>query len=185
MDDQRILLRVVEVFEQLGIPYMVTGSLAVSYYGMPRATHDFDTVVALSRDQGRKIPDALGEEFYVSDIEDAILQRQMFNLIAQQSRIKIDCWILDEKDRYRSMAFDRRRQIDLWGKKLYFISKEDLIISKLLWYREAQTDVHLNDVRGIIQVQGKALDSQYIADWCDRLSLAQLLSNIKKDMELN
>ena len=34
--------------EQLGVPYMVTGSTAGILYGEPRMTHDVDIVVALA-----------------------------------------------------------------------------------------------------------------------------------------
>jgi len=36
-----------KVFEEQKIPSLLTGSLAVSYYGIPRATHDVDFVVEI------------------------------------------------------------------------------------------------------------------------------------------
>ena len=40
----QITQSVVEVFEQLQIPYLVGGSLASSLHGIPRATQDADVV---------------------------------------------------------------------------------------------------------------------------------------------
>jgi hypothetical protein len=37
-----LLRRVVEVLDEAGVPYMLTGSLASAYYALPRATQDID-----------------------------------------------------------------------------------------------------------------------------------------------
>ena len=43
--EEEILGRVVTLLERRSIPYMVTGSIATSYHGRPRATHDADVVI--------------------------------------------------------------------------------------------------------------------------------------------
>jgi D-alanine-D-alanine ligase-like ATP-grasp enzyme len=43
-----ITLHVARVLEQLGIPYLVAGSLASSLHGIPRATQDVDFVARLA-----------------------------------------------------------------------------------------------------------------------------------------
>ena len=43
--EEEALGRVVTALDRHGIPYMVTGSVATSYHGRPRATHDADVVV--------------------------------------------------------------------------------------------------------------------------------------------
>jgi hypothetical protein len=41
-------------FEQAGVAYMLTGSMAMNYYAQPRMTRDIDVVIALSAsDAGR------------------------------------------------------------------------------------------------------------------------------------
>ena len=45
------LRRVISILEEAEIPYMLTGSLAVAYYAVPRATQNIDLVVELSPDQ--------------------------------------------------------------------------------------------------------------------------------------
>lgn len=178
MEEQQLIARVVEQFEQLDIPYMLTGSIAVSYYGAPRATHDIDIVVAISREQSDSIRDKFLGEFYVSDIESAVQHHQAFNLIHQGTLWKIDCWIHDEGNPYRHEAFSRRQRFTLWGKSVFMISKEDLILSKLLWYQEAESDVHLRDIRGILEFQEDSIDFQYIDHWCSKLSLTNLWSKL-------
>jgi hypothetical protein len=45
------LVRIVSAPQTCNIPYMLTGSLASSIYGSPRATMDIDIVIAPSRTQ--------------------------------------------------------------------------------------------------------------------------------------
>ncbi len=46
-----LLCRVTAALDAHGVPYMLTGSLASSMYGVPRATNDIDIVVSPTRDQ--------------------------------------------------------------------------------------------------------------------------------------
>lgn len=44
----RVVLRVIDILESLGIGYHVGGSFASSIHGVPRQTRDLDLVVDLS-----------------------------------------------------------------------------------------------------------------------------------------
>lgn len=48
MKPDDLLDRLLSVVEQAEVPYMVTGSLASSHHGIPRATQDLDIVLELS-----------------------------------------------------------------------------------------------------------------------------------------
>ena len=54
------LARIVAAFDDAGIPYMLTGSFASSYYGTPRATQDLDFVVAPTTEALHPYPGAAG-----------------------------------------------------------------------------------------------------------------------------
>ncbi|MEK7474265.1 MAG: hypothetical protein AAB152_01405 [Candidatus Coatesbacteria bacterium] len=47
MSQQELLTALAAFLESEGIPHFVTGSIASSLQGEPRATHDIDLVVAL------------------------------------------------------------------------------------------------------------------------------------------
>ena len=49
--EEAALAAVVTMLEELGVPYMVTGSVAASFHGRPRATHDTDIVIDPTREQ--------------------------------------------------------------------------------------------------------------------------------------
>jgi len=59
-----VVERLVRAFDDLGIPYLVGGSLASSFYGIPRATQDVDLVAGIKqlgdKISGRQWKDILG-----------------------------------------------------------------------------------------------------------------------------
>ncbi len=60
------LENVVEILRELGIPHMLTGSLAAAYYSTPRATQDVDLVIETSEDLLGSLVDRLaGAGLYV------------------------------------------------------------------------------------------------------------------------
>lgn len=52
-----------------GVPYMVTGSLASSAFGEPRASEDIDIVIAPTRDAGLRLSVATAEDTVISKLE--------------------------------------------------------------------------------------------------------------------
>lgn len=172
MDQQELLLRAVEILDQLNIPYMVTGSFAVNFYGIPRTSHDIDFVAQIGAREVHRIAPEFPRNFYVDPemIRDAIDNESMFNVIDPISGLKIDFWVL-KRDLYDAERFRRRRQQSLFSKMMWLPSPEDVILSKLLWYKEAQTDKHLNDARGVLEMQKISLDLHYLHTWAKKLSL--------------
>ena len=83
-DDQKRTLRdCVERLERLSIPYMLTGSMAMTNYAMMRMTNDIDIVT-------------FEPDYYVphNRVADAISRKFMFNLLNQQTLVKIDLVVL-------------------------------------------------------------------------------------------
>jgi len=54
-------------FEQVDIPYMLTGSMAMNYYAQPRMTRDIDVVVAISPDDVSRAVALFRPDYYVSE----------------------------------------------------------------------------------------------------------------------
>ena len=118
--------------ESAGIAFMLTGSVAMNYYAQPRMTRDIDLVIALDEAQAKTIAHLFAEDYYVDSqaISRAIAQRSIFNLIHNETIIKVDCIVLKE-DAYRQEEFTRRQQIMLGDFQTWIVSLEDLILSKL------------------------------------------------------
>lgn len=181
MEQQDLLIRTVEILEKLAIPYMVTGSFAVNFYGIPRTTHDIDLVVQITPADAPRLADEFPHDFYLDRamIKDAIEQRFMFNVIDPSSGLKIDFWLL-KQDAYDMARFQRRRPYTIFGHQIWFPSPEDVILSKWLWYKQAQTDRHLHDARGIWDVQGESLDREYLRHWATELGVQNWLDQLER-----
>lgn len=181
MEQQELLLRTVEILENLTIPYMVTGSFAVNFYGIPRTTHDIDLVVQIRSADADRLVHQFPSDFYADAemIRQAVEQQFVFNIIDTASGLKIDFWLL-KADAFDAERFRRRREQVIFGHPIAMPSPEDVILSKLIWYKEAQGDKHINDAQGVWQVQKETLDRTYLRLWAQKLSVRDLLEQLDK-----
>lgn len=165
-----IMKDVTRKFDQLNIQYMLTGSLALSYYTQPRMTRDIDLVVNIYSALAKKIEKLFDPDYYISidSVKDAIDKEFMFNLIHIESSIKVDC-IIRKNEEYRITEFGRREKIRLTDFKIYIVSKEDLIISKLIWFKERGSNIQKRD---IINLLNSGFDRDYLL-WIGRLNLTK------------
>jgi hypothetical protein len=176
-----VLLQVVTALHQLGVPYVVVGSLASSARGFPRTTNDADIVADLRCEHADPLATALGTEFYVdaAAIERAIAQCRSFNAIHRASGFKVDIFVPPPDGFGRQQLARRsREQLDRAGAVAVFVATaEDVVIAKLDWYRASggQSDRQWQDLVGVIKVQGPAIDYEYLRQWAARLDLSQLL----------
>ena len=88
-------------FEQSGIGYMLTGSMAMNYYAQPRMTRDIDVVVAIKSNDVERVAALFEPEYYVSkeSIRESIERESIFNLIHHESVIKVDCIVRKQNGR--------------------------------------------------------------------------------------
>jgi predicted nucleotidyltransferase len=162
-----------------GIAYMLTGSLAMSFYARPRMTRDIDLVIALEAPEAERLIGALGAEYHADAgaITAAILGARPWNIIHLPSVVKID--LIPRKDtRYRRAEFERRRRVELAGVPLWIVSVEDLILSKLDWSRESRSEQQRRDVKLLLEAP---LDRAYLDEWAARLDLGGLLKEAENE----
>lgn len=175
-----VLKDVVGRFEEAGIDYFLVGSLATMYYGRPRFTQDVDFVVRIKAKQVSQFEDLFPiEEYYCPPREvliDEIIRRGSFNLINQSSGIKVDL-VIDKETEFYTSEFHRRKKLEIApGIEIFVASPEDLILKKLDYYREGQSEKHLNDIREILM--NTKVDEAYIEDWAERLKLKAEWNNV-------
>jgi hypothetical protein len=152
--------------------YMLTGSMAMNYYAQPRMTRDIDVVVALAPADAQRIFDLFISDYYVSEeaVRDSIAGESIFNLIHNESVIKVDC-IVRKNTPYRHAEFARRQQIRIDNFSTWIASKEDLIISKLFWAKDSGSELQMRDVRNLVAT---GCDSAYVENWTQELDLTNL-----------
>jgi len=174
MEFREVFRRVSEVLDSAAIPYMLTGSFASSYYGVLRATHDIDIVIAPSPQQIRELVKHLNEADYYADEQaalDAQRERSMFNAIDNQTGWKVD-FIFCKVIAYSREAFQRRRAVEFQGSKMFVASPEDVIVSKLDWAKMSESARQIDDVAAVLKKQHKAIDRPYIEKWVHELGLS-------------
>lgn len=179
VSEQLDLLKLVAArLEAAGVRYMVSGSTAMNFYAEPRMTRDIDIVVELEAGDAGKLVSLLGSEFYVDEdtVRDAITRRSMFNAIHMEQALKID-FIVRKDEPFRLEELSRRRLVSLGGVDVWSASPEDLILSKLVWARESESEFQLRDVRNLLA--SATLDCQYLDRWAASLSVADLLAKAR------
>jgi hypothetical protein len=61
---------------------------------------------------------------------------------------------------------------------LWFVTAEDLLLSKLVWAADSQSEMQLNDIRNLITAV-TTLDWAYIEHWATELQVAELLHEVR------
>jgi len=179
---EKILVKIAKILDSLGIKYFVTGGFAVSIWGRPRATFDIDIVIKIIEPQVSKLARAwrsISKAGYADEnmIRDAIRNKGEFNFIDPDSCLKVDFWVKKESD--NPPEFKNRKLEKISGQNVYFISPEDLILSKLQWYRLSCSDRHIEDVKSVISISGKRLDKKYLNRWIGKLGLGKIIKEKK------
>jgi len=159
-----------------GLPFMLTGSFALAYFATPRMTRDLDIVVALAeRDVGPLVA-AFTADFYVdaSDALTAVRSERLFNLMHLESGIKVDL-IVRKSAEYRRVEFDRRVAVTLAGVRTWIVSREDLILSKLVWALDTGSELQRRDIRQLLM---GPVNLDYIRTWTPVLGVGALLDEL-------
>ncbi|MBU2634987.1 nucleotidyltransferase family protein [Patescibacteria group bacterium] len=177
MDLVSLLKLVTNRLEKAKIPYMLTGGVAVSYWGYPRTTHDIDIVIEAKKEDKEKIVALFEKDFYISAeaAEDAIKTRFTFNILHHQTGLKVDFWLV-KKDLFGVSEFKRKLKKKMFGEEIFIISPEDLILTKLLAYKETQSHRRLEDAKSILKTS--KVDLKYIKRWAEKQSTIKILEEI-------
>lgn len=187
----RITLAIIKVFNKLHIPYVVGGSLASSLHGIPRATQDVDIVADIKHVHITPLVKALEKSWYIDEnmIRDAIKNQSSFNVLYLETMFKIDIFILKD-DPVSNSEMKRRQKYTVTDDdegSLYIASAEDIILQKLYWYKigDKVSERQWNDTIGVVKVQDKNLDFNYLKNTARMLGVAELLSELLKECKIN
>ncbi|MDD3363808.1 MAG: nucleotidyl transferase AbiEii/AbiGii toxin family protein [Syntrophomonas sp.] len=177
-----ILRLVTERLDKLGILYMLSGSVAASFFAQPRMTRDIDIVIELVGEQVPRVVEAFAGDFYIDedDAMEAVSLQGMFNIIHYQAVVKVD-FIIRKDSPYRKLEFQRRVRKQVMDFPLWVVSPEDLIISKLFWAKESVSELQMRDVTSIVTHRGDKLDREYIGYWAKELGIGHLWEVLKHE----
>lgn len=173
MTFEQLVADVVSRLDADAIPHMLTGSIASSWYGEPRATQDLDVVIDPSVGALAHLVDGLLADRWYVDRDVALAasgDRTQFNAIGPDA-FKVDFIVRHDRP-FSVTEFDRRRPADVLGSQTFLPTLEDMVVAKLEWAQGTDSDRQLRDVTGMLKVAGTDIDLTYVEDWVQRLDLA-------------
>jgi hypothetical protein len=178
MTEQELLVDCLTRLNRTGLAYMLTGSMASNYWGIPRTTHDLDFVVRLSPADVPAIVAAFRPDYFIQEasVRAATAPPFQFNAIDTRSALKIDFWLL-RADAFEQEMFARRISTTLFGTPAWIATAEDVILHKLYWHAINSSDRQLHDAAGIVAVQ-ENLDLEHLRRWAKRLSVGPLVDDL-------
>ena len=176
-----MLTDIARILGGLRIPYVVTGSFALAIWGRPRYTADIDIVIQLLPRKLDELADSLlgiDKNVYLdrNAMREALERHGEFNFIHPASGLKVDFWVL-KNEPYAREQIKRGKAKKINGQIVKFISAEDLILSKLTWYKKNYSERQLEDVKSVLKMQ-KKLDLKYIKKRAMAQSTLEILESI-------
>lgn len=173
-----VLKTVAERLNKAGVAYMISGSIACNYYTVPRMTRDIDVVVGLKNSDIDEFINLFQNDFYVDKemVAKEVMRQGIFNIIHNKYVIKVD-FIIRKHSNYQDTAFSRRKKVLIENNPMWFISAEDLILSKLLWAKNSHSEMQLRDIRNLMETLNN-LDLEYIKKWISRLDLERIYKDV-------
>ena len=181
MSESELLQDCLRRLNACGIAYLLTGSMASNYWGIPRTTHDLDFVVQLRSEDVPPLVAAFQGDYFIQEasVRSALKPPFQFNAVDQRSTLKVDFWVLRD-DPFEREMFVRRKPVSFTGIPMWLASAEDVLLHKLRWNKLNPSDRQLFDAAGIWSVQEKQLDADYLTRWARELGVEDVLEQIRR-----
>ncbi len=113
-----------------GIEYLVIGGYAVAFYGYPRATGDMDIWIALSKNNAKKIVEALKKfGFDTPELKEELFLTKRKNIRIGNPPLRIEFLTSIDGVEF-SECYKNKKTVKIDGIKINFISLKDLKINK-------------------------------------------------------
>ncbi|MEM3401936.1 MAG: nucleotidyltransferase [Candidatus Hadarchaeales archaeon] len=169
---REVVKRIASILNSAGATYALTGALAAGYYGMARSTRDVDFLVAPEeRKLHRAI--ALARKRGFRSIGELIFLPKTFQLEAEEG-YRVDFRQAETDHDY--MALQRRLRVRLFGRKIWIISAEDLLLQKLRKPRHKD----LVDCAATMIRQREKIDMEYLKNMAAKLGIARTFNALAK-----
>jgi hypothetical protein len=179
MSERELLVDCLRRLNRENLNYLLTGSMASNFWGVPRTTHDLDFVIQLPPSSVPKMVEAFSGDFVLDEaaVRAAYHPPHQFNAIDTRSALKVDFW-LPKPEPFDKEMLRRRVRVTLFGESAWITTAEDVILHKLIWNRITPSNRQLGDAAGVVAVQADALDKNYLRHWAQELKLTSELERL-------
>jgi hypothetical protein len=169
-------IQVVRTLDSIGAPYMIVGAFGAISYGLNRSTHDVDIIVDLNESHFEVLAAQFPSPRYYADpdqMREGMELGIMFNLIDSEEGTKADLVPLSREPEYQE-AFRRRVRRSFLDKRnegfeAWCARPEDIIVGKLIAWKEGQSAKHPNDIFALLQfdfagLSDVSIDLDYVSN---------------------
>lgn len=152
--------RLADALESAGVPYAVGGALALGVWGFPRATNDVDLNVFVEVEDLGPAFEALRCAGCTVDETGALASaRHRGDFTVRAGSMRVDVFVPSVT--FYDSARARIRRAPLQGRPAWFLSPEDLVVCKMLFFRTKD----VLDVERLVALSGKDFDRAYVRRW--------------------
>lgn len=172
----RSLQRLLKLFEEKNVPYMLIGGYALPFYGRIRTTIDVDLAVAIKTEeelnQLRNWLQSIDFEATVYSSLDPLIV-----ILDQKEKVEIKLWLKPDGIVFDDETLRRRRKVKLDSNiEAWIVSPEDFIVNKLA--RPDRGVIDEQDVKSVLVRQGGKLDKEYLERRARDAGVLTILENI-------
>ena len=183
MTGDDVIGAVLDALQAVQIPFMIVGSLATNFHGVPRSTRDADFVVQLPPGAFSALRQRLAPPLRLDPQSrfEGITGTTRHLVEADGTAFTVELFELTD-DPHDLARFERRQQVRVFDRGAFVATAEDTIITKLRWARQggAGRAKDVGDARNVIAVQGDSLDWSYIEDWCRQHGTLDVLQDVRR-----
>jgi hypothetical protein len=83
----------------------------------------------------------------------------------------------------QGLSGERRAPGRVFGRNVFLSTPEDLILTKLVWFRQSDSQKHYLDALGVCRAQKAVLNYDYLHDQAVALSVASLLERLENEAQ--
>jgi hypothetical protein len=171
---------VIDALESAGVSFMIVGSIASNFHGIPRSTRDADFLVHIGPSSLNDLTAALppGLSLLPQGSFETVTGTMRHVIVLERSAFICELFVRGD-DSHDEQRFARRQKVRVLGRDAFMASAEDMIITKLRWATLAGRNKDRDDARNMIAVRGDDLDWNYIRKWCGEHGTLTLLDEIR------
>ena len=184
MTPDEAVVAVLDALDRAALPWMLVGSLASNFHGVPRATRDADFVIAFDRGDvdtlAATLPSALRLD--AQGAFEPVTGTTRYLIELQGSLFVCELFVLSD-DAHDQERFARRQRVPMFGRHAFVATAEDTIVTKLRWAKDAGRSKDRGDIRNIVALRRSGLDWPYIEHWAAAHGTTELLQTLRMETD--
>lgn len=166
-----LLKYVIQSLNDIECDYLIGGSHVLGIYANARTSRDIDIIVRIKEADLQKFFEIFPASQFHLNKEAAIIEikrKGMFNIVSEATGYKIDFFI-DKETPFYQEQFKRKQRKVIFGIDAWVCSKEDLVLAKLMWIQQIQSELQMRDIVDLMEL--KDIDKSYLNKWIQTLNL--------------